>query len=142
MTQSSAFAETAAERVLAAFQQLPRLAAVDSDLIRRGRFLTCEFEIGVGSTSLGVAIVEGRVVSVTRGPFLLKPFTFSIRAEPDVWLRFLEPMPAPGFYDLLGMNKVGRARVAGNLVPLMGNLQYVKDLVALPRTLASSKANL
>ena len=50
-------------------------------------------------------------------------------------------MPAPGFYDLLGMSKVGRARIEGNLVPLMGNLQYIKDLVALPRSLTISKAN-
>ena len=135
MTQSSAQSETVTDRVIAAFAELPRLAAADQYLIRRGRFLTCDFEIGVGDVSLAVAIESGRVVSVTRGPFLLKPFRFSVRVAPEVWLRFLEPMPAPGYYDLLGMNKTGLARIGGDLVPLMGNLQYVKDLIALPRTL-------
>jgi hypothetical protein len=140
MTQSSAQVDSVEDRVIAAFEDLPRLAAADRDLTRRGRFLTCEFEIGVGDVPLAVSVVEGQVVSVTRGPFLLKPFRFSIRAEPEDWLRFFEPMPAPGYYDLLGMNKVGRAHIAGDLVPLMGNLQYVKDLIALPRTLSMSKA--
>ncbi len=140
MTQSSAKADSVKDRVIAAFEDLPRLAAADQDLTRRGRFLTCEFEIGVGDVPLAIAVVEGRAVSVTRGPFLLKPFRFSIRAEPEDWLRFFEPMPAPGYYDLLGMNKVGRARIAGDLVPLMGNLQFIKDLIALPRTLDNAKA--
>jgi hypothetical protein len=130
--------DTVAGSVLAAFEELPRLADEDLDLVRRGRFLTCEFEIGVGTVPLAVSIAQGRIVSVKRGPFLLKPFAFAVRAEPDVWLRFLEPMPAPGFYDLLGMNKVGKIRIEGNLVPFMANLQYVKDLLALPRSLSQS----
>jgi hypothetical protein len=89
---------------------------------------------------LSVAIVEGRVLTVRRGPFLLKPFTFAIRAEADVWQRFHEPYPAPGWHDLMALTKVGRARVEGNLVPLMGNLQYIKDLIALPRTLHGERA--
>ena len=69
--------------------------------------------------------------------YLLKPFTFAIRAEADTWRRFHEPFPAPGCHDLLALTKVGRARVEGNLVPMMGNLQFVKDLIALPRSLLS-----
>lgn len=141
MMQLSAQEGSARDRVITAFEALPRLAAADGDLTRRGRFLTCEFEIGVGDVPLAIAVVEGRVVSVTRGPFLLKPFRFSIRAEPEVWLRFFEPMPAPGYYDLLGMNKVGRARISGDLVLLMGNLQFIKDVIALPRTLDNAKAH-
>jgi hypothetical protein len=130
----------AAERVTSAFERLPELAAADADIARRGRFLTCDFEIGVGEVPLSVTIDEGRVVSVRRGPFLLKPHAFSICAEPEVWQRFHQPFPAPGDHDLLALTKTGRARVSGNLVPFMGNLQYVKDLLALPRSLATSAA--
>lgn len=128
------------ETVVAAFEQLPRLAAADEVLGRRGRFLTCELEIGVGAVPLAVAITAGKVVSVRRGPFLLKPWDFAIRAEPEIWARFLEPYPAPGFHDLLALTKVGRARIEGNLVPFMGNLQFIKDVLALPRALARKEA--
>lgn len=135
-----AAADAPTERVVQAFEALPELAAADSGLARRGRFLTCEFEIRVGPVPLSVSIVEGRVASVNRGPFLLKSHAFVIAAEPDVWLRFHEPIPAPGNHDLFALTKTGRASMSGNLVPLMGNLQYVKDLLALPRALAETKA--
>ena len=128
----------ATETVAAAFEALPRLAAADADLARRGRFLSCEMELGIGALPLAVTIAEGRVSAVRRGPFLLKPYVFAVRAEPEVWQRFLEPVPAPGFHDLMALTKVGRARVEGNLVPFMGNLQYVKDLLALPRSLGAA----
>jgi hypothetical protein len=132
-------ADAITERVVQSFESLPVLAAADADLVRRGRFLTCNFEIGVGSVPLSVSVVEGRVASVRRGPFPLKPHTFSIAAEADVWLRFHRPFPEPGDHDLLVLTKTGRARVSGELVPLMGNLQYVKDLLALPRNRAKTE---
>lgn len=132
-------ADESVELIVQAFERLPELAAADTDLARRGRFLTCDLEIGVGPVPLSVSIDQGRIASVKRGPFLLKPHTFSIAAEPEAWVRFLQPIPAPGDHDLLALTKSGRARVSGNLVPFMGNLQYVKDLLALPRNLAKTE---
>lgn len=140
MSQPSAVTDDVAERVVAAFEKLPQLTTAAPDLVRRGRFLSCDFEIGVGSISLSVAVVEGRVTAVRRGPFLLKSHAFSICAEPDAWARFHEAFPSPGFHDLFAMTKAGRAHISGDLVPLMGNLQYVKDLIALPRPFASRDA--
>lgn len=140
MKPRSPIEDATTEAVIAAFEALPRLVAADADLVRRGHFLTCDLEIGVGATPLAVAIVEGRVTAVRRGPFLLKPSTFAIRAEAEVWQRFHEPVPAPGWHDLMALTKVGLAQVEGNLVPLMGNLQYVKDLIVLPRRLHGEKA--
>jgi hypothetical protein len=128
------------EAVAQAFEALPRLVGGDDDLVRRGRYLTCDFEVGVGNLPLLVSVAQGRVQSVVRGPFLLKPWVFAIRAEPDAWLRFLEPYPQPGFHDLMALTKAGRARVEGNLVPFMANLQYVKDLLAAPRGLKTEGA--
>lgn len=127
------------EHVIQSFQRLSELAAADPELARRGRFLTCDFAIGVGSTQLSVSVDHGHVRSVARGPFLLKSHTFSISAEAETWARFHHPVPAPGDHDLLALTKAGRASITGNLVPLMGNLQFVKDLLALPRILASAE---
>lgn len=127
----------ATEAALRQFEALPRLAAEDEDLARRGRFLDCEFEIGVGAQSLRVVVRAGIVHAVVRGPFLLRSADFAIRAEPETWLAFLEPMPKAGVHDILALTKVGKARIEGNLVPFMANLQFVKDLLALPRLLVA-----
>jgi hypothetical protein len=126
--------------MIARFKALPELASGDGDLVRRGRFLTCDFEIGVDSVPLAVSVERGQVTSVARGPFLLKPWVFAVRAGAQDWAKFLEPYPAPGWHDLMALTKVGRARVEGNLVPFMGNLQYIKDLLALPRSASSDGA--
>ena len=73
-------ADAASEQVVRLFSALPDLVDADPDLVRRGRFLTTEFQIGVGSLSLHVVIETGRVRSVVRGPFLLKPSTFALSA--------------------------------------------------------------
>ena len=131
--------DTLTERIARAFERLPELAAADADLARRGRFLTCDIEIGVGSLPLSASIDHGRVTSVKRGPFLLRSHAFSITAEPETWARFHRPLPEPGDHDLLALTKKGRARVSGELVPFMGNLQFIKDLLALPRVLANTE---
>ena len=122
------------ERVANLFAALPLLVSGNADLIRRGRFLTCDLELGIGNLPLSVSIVDGAVRSVTRGPFLLKPWVFAIRMPADAWLKFLAPVPEPGWHDVMALSKRGMARIEGNLQPFMANLQYVKDLLAAPRT--------
>ena len=124
------------ERVVRMFEQLPDLVAGDADLVRRGRFLTTDFELGIGRCALLVSIASGEVRSVVRGPFLLRPWAFALRGEPETWAALLEPVPAPGVHDLMALSKSGRVRIEGNLQPFMANLQYVKDVIAAPRTKA------
>jgi hypothetical protein len=105
----------------------------DPALVRRGRFLSTTFLLEVGEVEYLVKVVEGRVASVERGPFLMRPWTFALRASSDAWARFWAPVPEPGYHDLFAMKKLGVARVEGDLVPLMANLRYVKDVVTAPR---------
>jgi hypothetical protein len=121
------------ERVVALFERLPELIGNNADLLRRGRFLTIDFALVVGATPLLVRVEGGRVTSVARGPFLLRPWTFSITAAPETWLKLLKRVPDPGTHDLMALSKVGLARIEGNLQPFMANLQVIKDIVAAPR---------
>jgi len=132
---SEANTYVATERVVAMFEKLPGLVDGNTDLVRRGRFLTTDFALVIGATPLLVRIESGRVTSVTRGPFLLRPWTFAITAAPETWLKLLKPVPDPGTHDLMPLSKVGLARIEGNLQPFMANLQYVKDVVTAPRAL-------
>ena len=43
----------------------------DEGLVRRGRFLTTTFLLEVGQTAWLISIFEGRIVSVTQGPFVM-----------------------------------------------------------------------
>lgn len=136
MTEARTEHETeVAERIIELFEALPRLVAEDADLTRRGRFLTCDFEIGVGRAPLMVGVVAGHVRSVVRGPFLLRPWTFAIRAEPNTWAGFLAPVPAAGVHDVMALSKQGLARIEGDLHPFLSNLQYIKDVLAKPRAI-------
>lgn len=132
---AAATIEPATERVLALFDRLPALVDANADLVRRGRFLTTDFALVVGATPLLVRVESGRVTSVARGPFLLRPWTFSIMAAPETWLKLLKPVPDPGTHDLMALSKVGLARIEGNLQPVMANLQVIKDIVTAPRAL-------
>jgi hypothetical protein len=127
--------DATAGRVIALFERLPALVGGNADLLRRGRFLTTDFAIVVGATPLLVRVDGGRVTSITRGPFLLRPWAFSITAEPETWLKLLKRVPDPGTHDLMALSKVGLARIEGNLQPFMANLQVIKDIVIAPRAL-------
>jgi hypothetical protein len=134
-----AIEDTEAERVARLFAELPALVDANADLVRRGRFLTCDFELGVGAVALAARIENGRVASVARGPFLLKSWDFAVRMAPDTWLRFLATVPEPGWHDIMALTKRGSARIEGNLQPFMANLQYIKDVLSAPRGRAGSK---
>jgi hypothetical protein len=112
---------------------LPDLVNGNPALVRRGRFLTTTFLIGVGDAEYLVKVLEGRIAGVERGPFLMRPWSFALRAPAEAWARFWEPAPPPGYHDLFAMKKLGVASVEGDLVPLIANLRYLKDVIAAPR---------
>ncbi len=126
--------ETGADRpTVAAFERLQELVKDDADLVRLGRYLTVEFMVEIGSTPFYVTVDHGRVKALERGPKLMKSWTFAVRGEDEAWQRFWQPIPEPGWHDILALTKRGAARVEGDLRPFMANLQFIKDLLAAPR---------
>jgi hypothetical protein len=102
-------------------------------VVRRGRYLTTTFLVETGETAWLVTVLEGRIARVERGPFLMRQWSFAVRASAEAWRRFWEPAPAPGYHDLFAMAKAGHARIEGDLQPLMANLRYIKDVLEAPR---------
>jgi hypothetical protein len=119
--------------IAAVLDQLADLVNADAGLVRRGRYLSTTFLVETGKTAWLVSVHEGRVTRVERGPFLMRAWSFAVRASDDAWRRFWEPVPAAGWHDLFAMTKGGHATVEGDLRPLMANLRYVKDVLAKPR---------
>jgi hypothetical protein len=113
--------------------RLPDLVNADAGLVRRGQRLTAAFLLAVGDAEYLVHVAAGRLTAVERGPFLLRSWSFAVRAPADAWTRFWRPLPEPGYHDLFAMKKLGVARVEGDLWPLMAHLRYLKDVLAAPR---------
>jgi len=112
------------------FESLAELVNADAALVRRGRFLTTTFLLQADEDTWLVRVVEGRIERVERGPFLLRAWSFAIRASREAWERFREPVPAPGYQDVFAMTRIGAARVEGDLHPLMTHLRYVQEVLA------------
>jgi pimeloyl-ACP methyl ester carboxylesterase len=117
----------------AVFERLAELVNADERLVQRGRFLSTTFLLEAGETSWLVRVVEGRIERVERGPFLMRAWSFAIRAPAESWRRFWEAVPAPGYHDLFAMSRNGHVRIEGDLVPLMTHLRYIQDVLTSPR---------
>ena len=101
-----------------------------------GHRLTTTFLLAVDDAEYLVHVAAGRLAAVERGPFLLRSWSFAVRAPADAWARFWRPLPEPGYHDIFAMKKLGVARVEGDLWPLMAHLRYVKDVLAAPASRA------
>jgi hypothetical protein len=102
-------------------------------LVRRGKALTASFLIGIGDRGFHVAVDRGRITEIEEGPFIMRGWSFAIRASEAVWEKFWAPYPEPGFQDIFAMNRFGHCVVEGDMNLLLSNLRYVKDVLAIPR---------
>jgi len=114
-------------------ERIPGLVNADENLVRRGRYLSTTFMLGVGEQGYLVKIIEGRIVSITPGPFVTPNYSFALRAPKDEWEMFWEKIPKPGHNDIFALFKRGKLTIEGDLHPFMANLLYIKDVLAAPR---------
>ena len=110
----------------------------DQGLVRRGRYLTASFLLEVGPTAWLIQIFEGRIVAVTKGPFVMPSSAFALRAPSDEWEKFWSRRPPPGCNDLMALIKRRVLRAEGDLHVFMANLRYFKDALAKLRAGASA----
>lgn len=113
--------------------QLESRVNSDDALVRRGRYVSLSFLLGVGSEDYIVTIDSGRVCSVAPRPLATVTGRFTIRAAGSVWEEFWKPLPKRDHHDLWAMLAAGLAKIDGDLLPLIQNLQYFKDVLAAPR---------
>ena len=71
-------------------ERLGEIVNGDDALVRRGRYFSDTFMLEVGETQYLIEIRQGRVESVATGPFVMRSWTFAIRATENVWQRFWE----------------------------------------------------
>src|SRR5438270_8147385 len=115
-------------------EHLKEKVNADAALTRRARFLTTTFLIEVGSAQWLVGIVEGKINSVTQGPFVMPSWSFALRASPEEWQKFWSPDPPPGSNDLMALIKRRALKAEGDLQVFMANLRYFKESLEKLRT--------
>src|ERR1700716_4148022 len=102
----------------------------DEALGRAGGFLTTCFLLEVGQTGWLISIFEGKVMSVTSGPFVMPSSSFALRAPEQEWQKFWSVRPPPGCTDLMALIKRRVLKADGNLQIFMANLRYFKEALA------------
>jgi hypothetical protein len=102
----------------------------DEALVRRGRYLTTTLLLEVGPTAWLIAIFEGRIVSVTPGPFVMPSWALALRASEAEWQKFWLSRPPPGSNDLMALIKRRALKAEGDLHIFMANLRYFKEALA------------
>lgn len=115
------------------FALIPAHVNTTPDLLRRGRFLTAEILIGIGTTPVHLSIAAGQIAGLEIRPGLMRSWRFAIRGTGRAWSLFWRPVPPPGWHDLFALSKRGELTIEGDLQPFIANLQYIKDVLATPR---------
>ena len=105
----------------------------DERLVWRGRHVSTAFLLQVDQAEFVIQILAGRIVAVKKGPFPIADWVFALRANEAAWHEFLQPIPKPGFHDVMAMLKLKHLTMEGDLYPLMSHLLYFKDVLASVR---------
>lgn len=97
------------------------------------RFAKFACFVGAAGSGLHFTVQDGQIVEAAPGPILMKSYGFAFRATPDAWAEHWRERPKAGFHDILALTKRGVATLEGDMRAFLANLQFFKDLLALPR---------
>jgi hypothetical protein len=124
---------TLCNRFLAA---IPDRVNGDAHLVWRGRTLTADCLVQIGTTPFLLHFDRGSIRECRSHFPLLSPWTFAVRGSLQAWDALWQDPPAPGWHDLFALSKRGEMSFDGNLQPFMAHLQYCKDVLMLPRKIS------
>ena len=135
MPECSKDLSTALEQELCARFERTILGRANSDqhLIWRGRNLSADCLVQIGTVPFLLRIEQGNLRECRKGLPLMCSLVFALRGSAQAWDALWQDPPPPGWHDIFALTKRGEMSLEGNLQPLMANLQYFKDIVTLPR---------
>jgi len=89
--------------------------------------------VGIGAIERRIDVSQDDIRPLPPAP-PLQPWDLCVRGTPRAWQELWEAVPKAGWHDVFALAKRGEMRIEGNLQPFMANLEFFKDLLALPRT--------
>ncbi|WP_407495898.1 hypothetical protein [Pseudooceanicola sp. MF1-13] len=102
-------------------------------LHRLGALFSETVLIKVDGQEFYLVFKEGRIDRVVEGPSKKTPYRFGFVTDAEALRAFWTATPAPGFHDIFAMVKIGRAEIVGDMLLLVKNLRFFKEVLALPR---------
>jgi len=113
----------------------------DIPLLHRGRYVNLTFQLGVGEDNFLLTVQNGRITDCQKRTLSTETGVFSVRARLQHWHKFWLPVPPRDYQDLFSMLPKQYAQIDGDVLPLMQNLQYFKDVLACGRESEKATAN-
>ena len=108
-------------------------------LVDNGKWLNISFTFGYGNNDYLFEINNGRILSISRRDLQTKSGIFKIHANPKSWEKHWLTIPPRDYHDIFAMLAKKIVTIDGNLIPLMQNLQYFKDIIASNRQIKTNK---
>lgn len=102
-------------------------------LLRLGRLFSETVLIEVDGQEYYFFFDKGRIASIAEGPSRKTPWRFALRTDADALEKFWQACPEPGFHDVFGLVKIGRGRIDGDILSLVKNLRFFKEVLTLAR---------
>lgn len=102
-------------------------------LHRLGALFSETVLVKVGADEFYLVFEKGRITKIVEGPSKKTPYRFGFLTDADALAEFWKPTPRPGFHDIFAMVKIGRAEIVGDMLLLVKNLRFFKEIIALPR---------
>lgn len=103
-------------------------------LLRLGQLFSETVLIEVDGNEYYLTFEKGHITSVVAGPSRKTPWRFALRTDAEALEKFWQARPAPGFHDIFGLVKIGRGRIDGDILSLVKNLRFFKEVMSLART--------
>ena len=102
-------------------------------LSRLGRLFSETVLIEVSGDEYYLTFEKGHIVAIAEGPSRKTPWRFAFRTDAEALQKFWQERPEPGFHDIFGLVKIGRGRVDGDILSLVKNLRFFKEVLTLAR---------
>ena len=110
--------------------ELKELVNRNAALTRRGKWVNLSFIFGIGNDDYLINVAKGKIEEVRKRTLPTECGEFSIRATKNAWQEHWQHMPKRDYHDIWSMLPKKLITLDGNLIPLIQNLQFFKDLIA------------
>ena len=103
-------------------------------LLRLGCLFCATVLVQVDEQKYYLTFEKGHLATIDANPSTKIPWHFALRTDEEALNAFWQAVPEPGFHDIFGLAKIGRAEIEGDIILLVKNLRFFKEVFALART--------
>jgi len=119
--------------VIETFKHIQQSLEATPHLLRLGRLFSETVLIEIDGSEYYLSFEKGHIVSLVEGPSRKTPWRFALRTDAEALEEFWQVRPEPGFHDIFGLVKIGRGRIDGDILSLVKNLRFFKEVLTLAR---------